>query len=721
MFSFKNLPIKKKLRYAMLLSAYTVLFVTISIQTFSEVLHSREMITNKLDTMVDVISANTRAALMFEDTASAELLLKGFRNTNDIDSAFLLNASGKTIATYHREKEHPWAFTLESLEQPVTLFGKTKLHIYRPINWDGKFIGAIYIQSNLNELYHHLTHILFLALVSSLISVLLAAILSSHLQHLLGRPITDLADTIANIAEYEQYDRHVQKFYNDEIGQLYDSFNNMMLQIKERDDRLQKNQETLEATVASRTQALKAANRELKENVTLLGEAKEAALDATKAKSSFLANMSHEIRTPMNGVLGMLELMKDTPLSKSQNDFLNTAYASADSLLQIINDILDFSKIEAGKMTIERIDINVRDITEDVCTLLAGSAREKDLQLNCYADIDLPVALKGDPVRLRQVLTNLIGNAVKFTKEGEVTVKVNLVKHSLERSDKSVKIQFSVEDTGIGIPKNKLPTLFNEFTQADGSTTRKFGGTGLGLTISRQLVALMGGEIQVTSIENVGSKFTFELNMEISNNKKIQRPQVLHALDGIKAMVVDDNKTNREILRHYLKAWGMDHSEAASAKEALELLHKAYESNQPFDLVYLDMDMPETNGLELSKLIESDDNLKSIRRIMLTSTGHLSQDQKSSSGISASLTKPFRQSRLLDTTMQIMHYHNASQEQQGIDKLSQLPSTFSDNIRILLAEDNIVNQKVAMSMLKKIGLTHIDIAKNGEEAVAMHS
>ncbi len=701
----------------MLLSAYTVLLVTISIQTISEVIHSRELITNKLDTLVDVISANARAALLFEDTESAELLLKGFRNTDEIESAYLLNSLGETIAAYHRDKKHPWGFTLENLEQPVTLFGKTKLHLYRPINWDGKFIGAIYIQSNLSELYRHLTHILLLALISALISVLLAAILSSHLQRLLGRPITDLADTISDITEYQQYDHHVQKFDNDEIGQLYDSFNNMLLQIKERDDRLQKNQETLEATVTSRTQALKAANRDLKENVTLLNEAKEAALDAAKAKSAFLANMSHEIRTPMNGVLGMLDLLKDTPLSKTQSDFLNTAYASADSLLQVINDILDFSKIEAGKMTIECIDVNVRDITEDVCTLLAGSARKKGLQLNCYADLDLPVALKGDPVRLRQVLTNLIGNAVKFTKEGEVIVKVNL----LEQFEENAKIEFSVEDTGIGIPKNILPTLFNEFTQADGSTTRKFGGTGLGLTISRQLVELMGGEIKVTSIENVGSKFTFELEMGMSNNKHIQRSQVFHALDGIKALVVDDNKTNREILRHYLKAWGLDHSEAASVKEALKALNEAQENGQPFELVYLDMDMPEIDGLELSKMMERDDNLKSIRRIMLSSKGYLSQEEQTSSGISACLTKPFRQCRLLDTTMQIMHYHHNSLEQKRSDEKISSSSTFADNTRILLVEDNIVNQKVAVSMLKKIGLTHTDIARDGKEAVSMHS
>ena len=700
----------------MLLTAYSVLLVTLSVQTVSEYMHSRSLLVSKLETLVEVIGANAQAALMFEDTVAAEQLLNGFSSTDEIEAAYLLSPAGERVAGYHREKKQPWAFTLEELNQPVTLFSKAKLHLYRPINMDGQFIGAIYVQSNLSELYLHLTHILFLVMIAALISVVLAAMLSSRLQKLLARPITELADTISEITEYQQYDRHVQKYDNDEIGQLYDCFNDMLMQIKERDDRLQQHRENLEATVASRTNELKTANRDLKENLTELNEAKEAALDAAKAKSSFLANMSHEIRTPMNGVLGMLDLMKDTPLTKTQSDFLNTAYSSADSLLQIINDILDFSKIEAGKMTIEKIDISVRDIVEDVCTLLAGTAREKGLELSCYTDVDLPKTLKGDSVRLRQVITNLIGNAVKFTIKGEISVKVNLIK----RSQTSAQIEFSVEDTGIGIAENILPTLFNEFTQADGSTTRKFGGTGLGLTISRQLVELMGGSISVVSAEGLGSTFTFTLDMEISQNQCIQKSQVLHALDGTKALVVDDNKTNREILRHYLTAWGLDHSEASTVKEALQILRKAYNNNQPYELVFLDMDMPEMDGLELSKVIEEDPDLQPIRRIMLSSTGFISQEEQQGAGISACLSKPFRQSRLLDTTMQVMHYHHASQQPEGItDQLEEETAVFSESIQILLVEDNVVNQKVAISMLKKIGLNHIHLAEDGREAVDM--
>ena len=670
MMTFKNLPIKKKLRYAMLLTAYAVLLVTLSVQTVSEYVHSRSLLVSKLETLVEVIGANVQAALLFDDSSSAEELLNGFANTDEIEAAYLLNQDGAKVAAYYRGKKQPWAFTLEELNQPVTLFSKTKLHLYRPIVRDNEFIGSIYLQSNLHELYLHLSNILFLALIAALISVVLAAVLSARLQRLLARPITELADTISDITRRQHYDRQVQKFDNDEIGQLYDCFNEMLAQIKERDDRLLQHSEQLEITVASRTHELKAANRGLKENLSELNEAKEAALTAAKAKSAFLANMSHEIRTPMNGVLGMLEMIKDTSLSETQGDLLRTAYASAESLLAIINDILDFSKIEAGKMTIEHIEISVRNVVSDICTLLGGTAREKGLTLSCDIDPDLPGVLIGDPVRLRQVLTNLIGNAVKFTETGEVRVKVNL----LQCVESSAQVEFSVEDTGIGISRTVLPQLFDEFTQADGSTTRKFGGTGLGLTISRQLVELMGGNISVVSTEGLGSTFTFTLDMAICQDQTRQQEpatgledstgqqQDITAFpDGIRVLMAEDNVVNQKVAISMLKKIGIQHIDVArDGREAVSM-----NSIQTYDLILMDCQMPQMSGYEATGVIrqqEREQQLPPIPIIAMTANAMTEDREKClAAGMDDYLSKPVKTQELQKTLAHWLIYDTLPQ------------------------------------------------------------
>ena len=673
MMTFRNLPIKKKLRYAMLLTAYAVLLVTLSVQTVSEYVHSRSLLVSKLETLVEVISANVQAALLFDDSSSAEELLNGFANTDEIEAAYLLNQDGAKVAAYYRGKKQPWAFTLEELNQPVTLFSKAKLHLYRPIVLDNQFIGSIYLQSNLRELYLHLSNILFLALIAALISVVLAAVLSARLQRLLARPITELADTISDITRRQRYDRQVQKFDNDEIGQLYDCFNEMLAQIKERDDRLQQHSDQLEITVASRTHELKVANRDLKENLSELHEAKEAALTAAKAKSAFLANMSHEIRTPMNGVLGMLEMIKDTSLSKTQSDLLRTAYASADSLLAIINDILDFSKIEAGKMTIEHIEISVQNVVSDICTLLGGTAREKGLTLSCDIDPDLPGVLIGDPVRLRQVLTNLIGNAVKFTETGEVRVKVNL----LRCVGNSAQVEFSVEDTGIGISRTVLPQLFDEFTQADGSTTRKFGGTGLGLTISRQLVELMGGNINVVSTEGQGSTFSFTLDMTICEHHTRQQESAGHTglkdgsgqqqqdmttfPDSIQVLMAEDNVVNQKVAISMLKKIGIQHIDVArDGREAVSM-----NSTHTYDLILMDCQMPQMSGYEATGVIrrqEREQQLPPIPIIAMTANAMAEDREKClAAGMDGYLSKPVKTQELQTTLAQWLIYDTLPQ------------------------------------------------------------
>lgn len=709
--NFKNLPIKRKLRYAMLITAYTVLLVTLSIQTINDLLNARTELVRDLESLTEITSSNAEASLMFDDSHSAERLLNAFSTTPHIQSAQLFTSTGQPLAIYHRPQSKLERFSQGALELPVTNFSNNRLHLYRPIHVDGQFLGGIYIQSDLSLLYQELFKNLLVALMAALASVIAASILTSRLQRLLARPVTELAAVISDITDNEQFDRKVHTDNNDEIGQLYQCFNNMLHQITERDLRLQHHREELETAVANRTRELDTKNSQLKDSVEEMNRAKDVAIEAAKAKGMFLANMSHEIRTPMNGVLGMLELLQDTPLNKEQSDFLNTAHASADTLLHIINDILDFSKIEAGKMPIECIDMDPGALTEDVCALLIATVREKQLELNCYTDTQLPKKLQGDPLRLRQVLTNLLSNAVKFTERGSITVRTSLVAHQ----KKTVIVRFSVEDTGIGIPPEAQKKLFSSFTQADGSTTRKFGGTGLGLTISRQLVNLMGGDISVSSEQGKGSLFSFEIAMQPSTQSMaLPDQESCQTLTGVKALIVDDNATNREILRHYLRAWEMPYEEANNGRQALAKLREAA-SDAPFAVVFLDMHMPDMDGVELSTIIKNDERINDNKRIMLSSAGLISTTEQKQAGIHACLSKPYRQSQLLDITLAAMRGEGKTEAAAT----ATAHTVIRHDAQLLLVEDNTINQKVAVSMLNKLGFHHIDIADDGAIAVRM--